>query len=35
MHRGFWWEHMKEKDCLEDLGVDGRIKLKLEKEMEV
>lgn len=23
------------KDCLEDLGVDGTIKLKLEKEMEV
>jgi hypothetical protein len=35
MHRSFWWEHMKVKDCLEDLGVDGRIKLKLEKEMEV
>jgi len=35
MHRGFWWERMKVKDCLVDLGVDRRIILKLEKEMEV
>jgi hypothetical protein len=31
----FWWEHMRVKDCLEDLVVYGQIKLKLEKEMQV
>jgi hypothetical protein len=29
MHRGFRLENIKEGDNLEDLGVDGRIKLKL------
>ena len=28
MHTGFWWEDSKERDHLEDLGVDGRIILK-------
>lgn len=23
--RGFWWESLKGKNCLEDVGVDGRI----------
>jgi uncharacterized protein YcaQ len=25
---GFWWGNEKDKDHLEDLGVDGRITLK-------
>jgi hypothetical protein len=25
MHTGFWWENMREKDHLEDLGVDGMV----------
>jgi len=25
---GFWWENLREGDCLVDLGVDGRIRLK-------
>ena len=25
---GFWWEDLRERDHLEDLGVDGRIILK-------
>jgi len=25
-HRGFWWENPGERDHLEYLGVDGRIK---------
>ena len=25
MHTGFWRENVKEKECLEDLDVDGRI----------
>jgi hypothetical protein len=34
MHRGFWWGNLKERDSLEDLGVDGRgiIKWILNKE---
>jgi len=28
-HTGFWRENRKEKDLLGDLGVDGRITLKL------
>jgi len=25
---GFWWEKLRERDLLEDPGVDGRIMLK-------
>jgi len=29
LHRGFWWGNLEERDHLEDLGLDGRIILKL------
>jgi hypothetical protein len=28
MHTGLWWGNLKESNCLEDLGIDGRITLK-------
>jgi hypothetical protein len=28
-YTGFWWENLRERDHLEDEGVDGRIILKL------
>ena len=28
MHTGLWWGHLKERDDLEDLGIDGRIVLE-------
>jgi len=29
-YAGFWWENVRERDHLEDPGVDGRIKLDLQ-----
>ena len=29
MYTGFWWGNPRERDKLEDLGVDGRIILRL------
>ena len=28
MHIGFWWGDLRERDHMEDLGLDGRIILK-------
>jgi hypothetical protein len=28
VHTGFWWRNLREIDHLEELGVDGRIRLK-------
>jgi hypothetical protein len=28
MHRGFWWGDLRERHCLEYLGIDGRILFK-------
>jgi hypothetical protein len=28
MHTGFWWGNLRERDSLEDAGVDGRIILR-------
>jgi len=28
MHRGLWWENPKERHNLDELGVDGKFKLK-------
>jgi len=28
VYTGFWWENLRERDYLEDTGVDGRIILR-------
>ena len=28
MHTGFWWRNLRERDNLQDLGVDGNIILR-------
>jgi hypothetical protein len=28
VHRGFWWENLRERNHLKALGIDGRIILK-------
>jgi len=28
MHTRFWWRDLRERDCLEDMGIDWRIILK-------
>ena len=28
VHKGFWWGDLRERDHLEDIGIDGRMILK-------
>jgi hypothetical protein len=28
MHTGLWWGNLTERDCFEDLGIDGSIMFK-------
>jgi len=28
VQKGFWWGNLKERDHLDDLGIDGRITVK-------
>jgi hypothetical protein len=29
VHRGIWWRNLRERGHMEDIGIDGRIILKL------
>jgi hypothetical protein len=31
-YTGFWWENLRERDRLEDPGVDGRIIIKMDHQ---
>ena len=35
MHTGFWWVNLKKRDNLQDLGVDGSIKLKYWSQIHI
>jgi len=32
VYTGFWWESLRERDHLEDPGVDGRMKIKMDPQ---
>ena len=34
MHTGFWWGKVRERDHLEDPGVDGRNNIKMDPQEE-
>jgi len=34
VHTGFWWVDLRERDHLEDLGLDGRILKWILKKMD-
>jgi hypothetical protein len=30
VHTGSWWGHLRERGLLEDIGIDGRIRTRME-----